>query len=198
MLVRSGVWSTLTPPERSLLPVLCSFVATESREPSPISYHGLMRHSGVRSTATVSAALRHFQQMGLLQVVRASGEQSLRAVNRYRLTGDCPQFQELVIRTFQQQREEIEAEKQIQAEARKARSQRRTVQVNTLFTDCTAGRFAASARVKTGNGWKLIEQFHASPLLKRKNIQVEGGPQSQWRSAFEDRSLGHGKHVQRQ
>jgi hypothetical protein len=123
MLVRSGLWSKLAPPEHSLIAVICSFVVVDSTESVPISYRGLMRHSGVGSSATVSAALKHFQQMGFLQIVRANGEQSLRAVNRYRVTVDCPEFQDLLTRTFKQQREETDAERQMQAQARKARRQ---------------------------------------------------------------------------
>ena len=122
MLVSSGLWCTFSHAERSILPVLCTFVDRDTGCPAPISYRGLMRYSGVGSTATISAALRHFEQMRLLQVVRAKEENSLRAVNSYRFTVDHPEFQSLVMETFQRQRAEIELEKNLRAEERVTRS----------------------------------------------------------------------------
>ena len=81
-----------------------------------------MQYSGVGSTATIAEALRHFEQMRLLQVVRAKGENSLRAVNSYRFTVDHPDLQALVMKTLQRHRDEIELEKSIRAEKRVTRS----------------------------------------------------------------------------
>jgi hypothetical protein len=113
MLVSSGLWRTFSHAERSIRPVLCAFVDRDTGCPVPISYRGLMRYSGVGSMATISDALRHFEHMRLLQVVRAKGENSLRAVNSYRFTVDDPEFQSLVMETFQRQRAEIELEKSL-------------------------------------------------------------------------------------
>ncbi len=47
-----------------------------------------MQYSGVGSQATIAAAIRHFEQMRLLQIVRMRGELAFRRVNQYHLTLD--------------------------------------------------------------------------------------------------------------
>jgi hypothetical protein len=121
MLVRSGLWCTLTHAERSIVPVLCTFAQRDSGI-SEISYRGLMRYSGVGSQATIAAALRHFEQMRFLHIARARVAGSRRQVNRYHFTFDDPEFQALAARVFRGHRAEIELEKQLRAESRKARS----------------------------------------------------------------------------
>ena len=121
MLVRSGIWSELTHAERSILPPLVTFVDRDTGI-TEISYRGLMRYSGVGSQATIAAAIRRFERMRLLRVGRKPGELLFRRVNRYTLTVEDPDFQALVTKVFQQQREEIELEKQLRAEEKKARA----------------------------------------------------------------------------
>lgn len=123
MLVRSGLWSTLSHAERSILPVLTTFADHDSGL-TDISYGGLMRYSGVGSSATIAAAVKHFEHMRFLRVVRARAAGPLRRVNQYHLDFDDPDFQAMVSRVFQQQRAEIELEKQLRADERKTRSQR--------------------------------------------------------------------------
>ena len=120
LLVRSGIWSELTHAERSILPPLVTF-ADRNTGIAEISYRGLMRYSGVGSPATVAAAMRRFERMRLLQVARKPGELLFRRVNQYCLTVDDPDFQALVTKVFQQQREEIELERRFRAEERTAR-----------------------------------------------------------------------------
>ena len=120
MLVRSGIWSELSHAERSILPPLVTFV-DRGTGITEISYRGLMRYSGVGSSATIAEAMRRFERMRLLQVARRPGELTFRRVNQYRLTVDDPEFQALVTKVFQQQREEIELEKQLRAEEQKTR-----------------------------------------------------------------------------
>ena len=123
MLVRSGIWSSLSRAERSILPTLITFTDRETGL-AQISYFGLMRYSGVASQATIAAAIRHFEQMRLLQIVRMRGELGFRRVNQYRLTLDDPDFQTMVIKVFQNQRDEIELEKQLRFEQRKTKLNR--------------------------------------------------------------------------
>jgi hypothetical protein len=120
-LVRSGIWSTLSHAERSILPVLSAYVGRDNG-PVAISYQGLMQFSGVGSSATIAAALRRFEQMRFLQVFRERSTGPLRRVNHYAFTFDDPEFQALVTRVFQLQRAEIELEKELRAEERRARS----------------------------------------------------------------------------
>jgi hypothetical protein len=120
LLIRSGIWSELTHAERSILPALLTF-ANRDTGIAEISYRGLMRYSGVGSPATVAAAIRHFEKMRLLQVARKPGELLFRGVNQYTLTVENPEFQAMVTKVFQQQREEIELEKQFRAEEKMAK-----------------------------------------------------------------------------
>lgn len=120
MLVRSGLWSTLSHAERSILPALSTFVDRDTGL-GAISYRGLMQFSGVGSSATIAAALRHFEQMKFLHVVRAPATGPLRRVNQYTLNFDDPDFQAMVTQVFQRQRAEIELEREFRAKERKAR-----------------------------------------------------------------------------
>src|SRR6185437_16403514 len=104
-LVRSGLWSDLTHAERSILPTLETF-ADRDTGLIEISYRGMMRYSGVGSSATIAAAVKHFEQMGFLRVVRARAAGPLRRVNRYYFTFDDPDFQAMVSRVFQRQQAE--------------------------------------------------------------------------------------------
>jgi len=120
VLVRSGLWSTLSHAERSILPTLVTFTNRDTGL-AEISYRGLMQYSGVGSQATIANAIRRFEQMRLLHVVRLSGGLCLRRVSQYRLTLDDPEFQATVMKVFRRQRDEIELEKQLRAEERTAR-----------------------------------------------------------------------------
>ena len=120
MLVRSGLWSTLSHAERSLLPALTTFADQDSGI-ATISYGGLMQYSGIGSSATISKAVKHFEQMKFVRVVGVAAAGPLRHVNQYHFDFDDPDFHAMVSRVFQQQRAEIELEKQLRAEARKAR-----------------------------------------------------------------------------
>jgi hypothetical protein len=120
LLVRSGLWAALSGAERSLLPVLATFVDRETGL-AKISYRGLMRYSGVGSQATISLALRHFEQMGFLRVGRSKVGAPLRGVNQYYFDFDDPKFQAMVSKVYQLQRAEIDLERKLMDEARKAR-----------------------------------------------------------------------------
>jgi hypothetical protein len=100
---------------------LSTFVDRDTRLVA-ISYRGLMQYSGVGSSTTIAAALRHFEQMRFLQVVRARSTGPLRSVNQYTFTFDDPEFQAMVTAVFQRQRAEIELEKELRAEERKVRA----------------------------------------------------------------------------
>jgi hypothetical protein len=123
VLVRSGIWCTLSHAERSLLPVLSTFL-NRNTERAEISYQGLMRYSGVRSPATIAAAMRHFQKMGFLKITRARATDVLRLVNQYRFDFDDADFQALAAETFRRHNAEIELEREMRIEARKARSRK--------------------------------------------------------------------------
>ena len=120
LLVRSGIWSEFTSAQRSILPSIMTF-SNRDTGLTEISYRGLMRFSGVGSQATIAEAIKHFERMRILQVVRKPGGLLFSRVNQYRLTLDDPEFQSLVMDVYKRQKEEIELEKQLREEAKKAR-----------------------------------------------------------------------------
>lgn len=122
MLVRSGLWATLSHAERSILPAFTTFADKDSGL-ATISYRGLMRYSGVGSSATIADALKHFEQMKFLRRVRTRTVGRIRGVGVYSLVFDDPEFQEMVSQVFQRQRAEIVLERQLQQEVRKVRAE---------------------------------------------------------------------------
>ncbi|WP_263375551.1 hypothetical protein [Granulicella aggregans] len=119
-LVRCGIWASLSNAERSILPALFTFSDRDSGL-AEISYRGLMRFSGVGSPATISGALRHFEQMKFLKVIRTRGLGPVRRVGRYHFTFDDPDFQSMVGEALRRQRDEIALQRELQLEARRAR-----------------------------------------------------------------------------
>ncbi len=150
-LVRSGLWSELTASERSVLGVFDVFTDTETNDVT-ISYRGIMRFAGIRSHTTVRRALRRFQQLGVLEIVRSVGGDGFRSVNSYRLTFDSPKFRSIVNEIYRRQREEIELERSFWLEERKRRKRDKAstlpVQEVPFSTQCSRGQVDATPRVK--------------------------------------------------
>jgi len=140
MVVRSGLWEDFSPSEKAILPVLLTYAERETGI-TTISYRGIMRYAGIGSPSTVSKALRRFEHMHLLKTIRGR-DSELRAVNAYCVSADDPRFQELVNEICRKQREEIEIERQLRAEARKER--RATCIGNTLSNQCSVVGEAAT------------------------------------------------------
>jgi hypothetical protein len=126
LLVRSGLWAQLTPSEAKILQVFVTFrdVDTACCE---VSYRGILRYSGVGSHATVVNAVRHFEQIGFLKVIRGAESRVNRRVNRYMLNMDDPDFQSLMSAIYQRQREEIETERALREKQRAERRSRAPV-----------------------------------------------------------------------
>jgi hypothetical protein len=119
--IRSGLWASLTPSERSILPVLCE-LRDSTKDAFQMSYRGIRRKAGVRSDTTVCAALHHFEQLHLLKIHRAREVGGLlRACNSYELTFDDPRLLELMAEFYQCEQKEIEAERQSRQELRNIR-----------------------------------------------------------------------------
>ncbi len=89
-LVRSGYWSHLDDPSRSVLLVLVTFAEHGTVQ---ISYRGIARYSGVRSSTTIAKVLRRFKNDGLL---RADSNRKTRDCGVYTFTFDGAKFQSLL------------------------------------------------------------------------------------------------------
>ena len=115
-IVRSGVWASLTPAQRSLLPVLDSFADPGTRI-ATISYRGLMRYGGIGSQSTIAVAFRHFKRLHLIEIQKNTRD-GLCGCNSYRLTFDDAEFLQFANELRGRQREEIELERKLRAKAR--------------------------------------------------------------------------------
>jgi hypothetical protein len=117
--VKSGVYATLSPAGKVLLPVLLSFVGDDDE--ITISYRGLMRYAGLGSTASISRALKEFQGLHILKRTGEPRDKAcpvLRNVGQYRLTlndADVLAFAEEIFQTAQK---DIVLEREIRREAR--------------------------------------------------------------------------------
>lgn len=119
--IRSGVWASLSQAEKSLLPVLDMF-ADPTTHAVQISYQGMMRYSGIRSRATISAALRTFEKLHLVQTTKGK-DAGLRACGEYVLTFNDPDFIEYASSLSKQHRESIALERKLRSKARAIRRQ---------------------------------------------------------------------------
>jgi len=160
-LVRSGFWATLDDAARAILAVLFCF--SEKGE-AAISYRGLSRYSGKTSDTTISKVLRRFEQIGLLKALPKTVG-NFREVNRYRITLDNSEFQNLLRRIHEHTKAERDGERQLRSELRVTASSNPSTnpkgnpqgdpahtQVNTVSTVVECEQSARSSRVEC-EGW---------------------------------------------
>ena len=120
ILVRSGIWALLAPRQHSILPVLDTFTPPGETKVR-ISYRGIARYAKVGSHSTISSAIHRFQSLHFLRKVRSSTENGFRSCGEYEWSLDNPSFLEMAVAQEKKQREEIEAERSLRAEARARR-----------------------------------------------------------------------------
>lgn len=120
VIVRSGMWAAMSSAERSILVVLDYFKDSESGL-TRLSYRALMRYSGVKKMANVSAAIRGLCRMQALQVSRGQRIGITRTCSAYRVTLDNPKFFELCNAVFANARQEIAREREYRATQKRDR-----------------------------------------------------------------------------
>jgi hypothetical protein len=148
LLVRSGVWASLTPAQRSIIPVLLIFTDLETGK-ATISYRGIMRHAGVQSQTTVAQALKRFEALHLLVVDRTHDGEGFRNCNSYRLCFDDPAFHEVATGLYRAQRQQIEHERELRREARRTREANRKLPVKALSNQWS------SVQNRASSGWSV-------------------------------------------
>jgi len=116
--VRSGYWASLTPSEKSILVVFCTF-ADPSTGATRISYRGIMRYAGIGSYSSVASALKRFEKIGLLDIERRVDEDGFRSCSTYLLKLDSAEFHQSLRDTHQRQRADIDIERQIRSEQKR-------------------------------------------------------------------------------
>jgi hypothetical protein len=145
MVVRSGLWASLTPSEKAVLPVLCA-LSDHTTEGVCVSYRGIRRFSGIGSDTTVARVLHRFEQMHLLNIHRGKDDDGLRVCNRYELTLDDPRLHQLMTELREWEEKEIDAERQCRREQRNMR--RRVVAKKPTKSD-TSGTIPDSDQFPT-------------------------------------------------
>jgi hypothetical protein len=127
LLVHSGLWARLSPPARSLVPVLLQLAERVPGKQSlaiQISYRALQRFSGLSSPNAVSAGLRELQGITWLHGrpgQTALGSRPIRETSIYFITPRSDEMLELAHANYRQIRSEIEAERDLRAKARAER-----------------------------------------------------------------------------
>lgn len=129
LLIRSGLWATLSEATRSVAPVLLAM--SEKEEPMDrestvrISYRGITRYSGVRSPNAIRKALLDLGEIGFLSFpeggLRRSPE---RGASLYIVTPNSDELTELAHVFWEQMRTEIAAERELRDRLRKEKTRR--------------------------------------------------------------------------
>lgn len=147
-LIRSGIWASLTPAQRSIIPVLVTY-AEPSTNVVTISYRGLMRFAGIGSPSTVATALKRFRSLRFLEIDKTVATDGLRACNVYRLIPDDPDFLRFANETYTARKDAIKAEQGLRADARRKRLlaiRARLLPVTSLSNGCSDMQHDATAK----------------------------------------------------
>jgi hypothetical protein len=124
LLVKSGLWGTLSEAARSVAPVLLEM--SEKNEPTDqessiqLSYAGLHRYSGISSPNSVRKALVELEEIGFLVLPEAGfGRSPERRAARYIVTPNSDALTELAHAFSAQRRAEVAAERELRDRLRK-------------------------------------------------------------------------------
>ena len=127
ILVRSGLWATLSLSTRAIAPVLIEFCDREPLKQTfqvTISYRAISRYSGIASQRVIAGALRELQELHWLVALpgqRTQGSGPVRDVSSYLITAGSDELRELANANFAKHKTDIEAERTLRAEAKAER-----------------------------------------------------------------------------
>lgn len=129
LLVRSGLWAKMSPPARALVVVFVELVVESHRAENwefSISYQGLGRYSGLKSSASIAKGLQELEVIGWLRRSRVpptrAGQGPLRETNKYFITPFSDAVRELANSTVSEFRDAIDEERQMRADRRARRT----------------------------------------------------------------------------
>jgi hypothetical protein len=127
LLVKSGIWSSLSAQAQRVAPVLLSFSEPEERETFrvTISNRAIMRYSGVKSFSSVSKGISQLEEIEWLVRVPCPTRSGrvMRSVCSYRLTPYSDALVALANALADQNKREIAAEREMRQDQRRARRQ---------------------------------------------------------------------------
>ena len=141
-LVKSLVWASLTPSERSILGVLDAF---SDGETVTISYRGIMRYAGIGSQSTVANGLKRLQNLQVFKKLQRPSADGLRACGAYSWTLDDPGFQDLARETHEREHAEIRLERAVRVEARRRHTTPRQIGISPANARNISGSEKAGA-----------------------------------------------------
>jgi hypothetical protein len=126
LLIKSGLWATLSAQTQRVAPVLIALAERKEQNTFEvrISYRTMMRYSGVRSENSIRRALTALAEIGWLSASPRAEQRNdgiLRDVGRYVLTPYSDQVCELANAVHAQMRKEIEQEREVRRQKRAAR-----------------------------------------------------------------------------
>jgi hypothetical protein len=181
VIVRSGMWGAMTPAERSILVVLDYFKDPDSGL-TRLSYRAIMRYSGVKKMANVSAALKSLCRMGALHVSRGQRIGITRECSAYRVTLDNPKFLELCNAVFAEARQEIAQEREYRASQKRERERvarkpnARPLRIVAQHTNTAGGLCPAGPPVECVSNSKsnLLDQRQETPTCEGLNLSSPG------------------------
>jgi hypothetical protein len=130
LLVKSGIWATLSAPTRGIAPVLLALATRNESDRDTfsvtISCSGIARYSGVKSFSSISKGLGELHEIGWLESASGGafvGPGPFRETNTYVLRPWSDAITELANAMASQNRQEIEAERQLRKLRRRERQQ---------------------------------------------------------------------------
>jgi hypothetical protein len=170
LLIRSGLWGTLSEASRSIAPVLQALSEktgpSDERPSIRISYVKITRFSGVKSPNSIRKALHELEEVGFLTMPEAGlGRSPSRQASLYVVTPNSETLVELAHAFATQMRVEIAAEQEIRRRLRKERISAQSAQV--------------SARLGGARGLRRRPLApHPHPRFKRKSLR--SGSQKRW------------------
>jgi len=129
LLVRSGLFGTLSGPARSIAPVLVAMsekaTATAQEQAIQMSYQAMMRYSGIASPNAIRKALGELAEIGFLEIPDAGLCRSpQRSASHYIVTPNSDGLIELAQTFAAQMKTEIADERELRARLRREKTRR--------------------------------------------------------------------------
>ena len=148
LLVKSGLWGTLSGPAQSIAPVLLAMseknAATDHESSLQLSYVGISRYSGIQSPNAVRKALLELGEIGFLTFPEAGLRRSpSRQAALYIVTPNSEALLDSAHAFAAQLRSEVAAEREIRKRLRQARIQALRKPGGSLH--CWAGQGGSNA-----------------------------------------------------
>jgi hypothetical protein len=127
LLIRSGLWGTLSGPAQSIAAVFSTMAETNepSAQEAPIrlSYAGIKRYSGVASPNAIRSALLELGEIGFLQLPEASLRRfPQRGAAVYIVTPNSDELRELANAFSAQMKMEIAAERELRSRLKREKT----------------------------------------------------------------------------